>query len=382
MQLADRYSDDPAAFSFHLRPLNRAVGSAAALEQASSWVRECVESTSQHDPKHLLCSPPADSRVAPTRLVKLAILNGELSVRLYETRFGEQLRYACLSYCWGGDQPTKTIKASYDSYLQTIPISTLAKTLQDAVTVTYSLGLSFLWVDCLCIIQDDETDMTAQLSLLPSTYSNSHVTICASSARICNGGFLAPRSHLQGRLLAEDLRLRYRCVDGRIGSIILSEDIEYDTAEDPINSRAWTLQEFLLSPRILDFGTRQLRWHCRSRRYFDGGLPETTFMGSPKRKEGKGHLIPIPYSRNTVLEVRSQVGRFLATGDWIPMVQNYTQRDLSLPGDKLVAIAALASEIGRPFHLTYLAGLWLESLPWQLLWQISTHQARQPRPVS
>lgn len=346
------------------------MGSKAAFGQAKTWMNECLGF--EGNTTHSSCSAPRKYTTVPTRLLKIDSTHGNTSVQLYMTKEDEQLNYACLSYCWGGDQPVKTTLALLKGHFMLIEFLKLPRTIQDAILVAHKLGINFLWIDCLCIVQDDPNDMTRELQKMPLIYQNAVVTICASSANTCYDGFLGKRSVAPGTS-CEDLVLRYQCINGMVGNLILSEYAPYSSVEDPINSRAWTLQERLLSPRLLDYGVRQLRWHCLSRHEFDGGLP-------PETLEREGNTMRFnmsAISRTSTDREELDVETFIFD-NWALIVDDYSKRSLSFPDDKLVALSALASESGETLKLTYLAGLWLEYLPSQLLWRLWDKPEERP----
>ncbi len=117
------------------------------------------------------------------------------------------------------------------------------------MTVTVALGLRFIWIDSLCIIQDDENDKAIEISRMPEVYELAWVTISASSAWGCSDGFLTDRTTIDKYTCA----VQYRCRNGRLGSVLL---VPQDSPRaDPLDSRAWALQERLLSPRLIEFAS-------------------------------------------------------------------------------------------------------------------------------
>jgi len=321
---------------------------------------------------HRLCPSLERSNFVPKRLLEIGSADGKISIKLYRTRKEDRLCYCCLSYCWGGDQPVKTTLSSLQARVLGIIFSELPQTLQDAILVTLRLGLRFIWIDCLCIIQDDADDIGVEIGLMPLIYKNAYINISASSASNCHEGFLGARLPSADRE-CEDITLRYRCPDGHIGDINLCEYHPYESNEDPINTRAWTLQERLLSPRVLDYGVRQLRWHCRSRRHFDGGFPDENLESGNRLSGSYLSAFTLPGKEVSAINVEKVI-----LNDWAEFVDNYTQRLMSFPSDKLVALSALASEIGESLSLSYRAGLWQEHLPLQLLWRLWGEPARRP----
>ncbi|ORY09167.1 heterokaryon incompatibility protein-domain-containing protein, partial [Clohesyomyces aquaticus] len=262
--------------------------------------------------------------------------------------------YSCLSYCWGGDQPVKTTKITLHDHLSSISFFSLPRTLQDAIYVSDRLGIPMIWIDCLCIIQGDSDDLAVELARMPEIYKNAYVTISASSASTCYEGFLMSRN-LAAIIQCPDLSLQYECAPGSVGNISLFQEVN-TIEEDPIHKRAWTLQEKRISPRFLDFSTQQLQWICKSRVYSDGGYAPK-FLDSSARE-----VALVPQGHEAICNA--------IFADWATVVDDYTKRTLSFPGDKLVAIAAMASETGSLLGPTYLAGLWHEHLAAQLLWRV------------
>jgi hypothetical protein len=141
------------------RPINLTPISDSTLRQARGWLDECMQN---HDE----CQKP-DTSFTPTRLVEIIPKDFRSAFRLCET--GSQYRsYAALSYCWGGDQAFKTTLKSLPAYLEEIP-EDLPQTLLDAIYVATQLGLRYVWIDALCIIQDSDEDKggNENQSLLP-----------------------------------------------------------------------------------------------------------------------------------------------------------------------------------------------------------------------
>ena len=206
----------------------------------------------------------------PTRLIDLSSDNGLGVVKIISSHtLGMRSAYATLSYCWGGDQSVKTTMSTIDRQQNSIQIDTLGRTLQDAIKVARSLGIPFLWIDSLCIIQDDPADVSAEISKMLEYYENSHVSICAATASHSHDGFLAQR--YDNPYLNGPFELPYRGPDNRLGSVQVAQYLPYCSSEEPVKSRAWILQESLLAPRILSYSYRSLAWSCRRQNQNDGG---------------------------------------------------------------------------------------------------------------
>jgi hypothetical protein len=208
------------------------------------------------------------------------------------------------------------------------------------VKVTLRLGLRYLWIDSLCIVQDDEDDKLTEIRKMADIYSGSAVTIAAARARSCHEGFLHEQ-RLPDLLCNSTFRLRYRCFDGEIGEVFLSEYDDLDEYLEPLEERAWTLQERVLSPRVLSFGSRKTRWKCLRQAEIDGGMSMSVERGNPWDPELDGVFFP-----TNPADPEPLLGNFHAS-QWRKMSVDYSRRNLSVPGDKLLGIAGLATAMAR-----------------------------------
>jgi len=351
---------DPAARYITHRPPNHEVGSEKGFELAQQWLRECTSS-------HILC-PKVHRLTLPTRVIDI----GVEPPRLHVSKRGERGHYVALSYCWGGPQPIQTTVATLEQLRQRIPVSKLPRTLQDAILTTQKLHLRYLWIDCLCIVQDNEEDKVREISKMSQVYKHAYVTISAACANSCHTGFLYKRPSKS----LKTFRIPFQCPDGNRGSIILGKEAERERSEEPANLRAWILQESLLSPRLLSFGSRQLDWFCLEGEKSTGGYVEDSARrGLPCFNFLLSTTYGI-YSGAHIDTVGKLLARFrLLTGPkilyismWAEIVLIYTRRELSISSDRLLGISAIAQELGKRGLGVYLAGLWSSLLEIQLLW--------------
>jgi hypothetical protein len=255
----------------------------------------------------------------------------------------------------------KTTKATVSERLAGIPYNELPNTLQDAITVTHRLGLRYVWIDCLCIVQDDDQDKASEISRMPEIYKYSYITLSASSAATCYDGFLQDRD-LKSKLQPFALRCRNEC-QGE-GHIILAAEYRPIDHPDPVNARAWTFQERLLSHRLLDFSTTQIRWRCQTSKKHHGGC----HLNFPDHYPGSNFINDAAMSSYDAEKW---------DGIWETLVSEYSQRSLSFEQDKLLAFSAIAQEMSKSRKDRYLAGLWEDDLPQNLLWKPHLHPRRQ-----
>jgi hypothetical protein len=123
----------------------------SAYPQCFQFIQDRLHNCSSHSG----CPLPT-GRLLPKRIIALGSDNESLS--LYEA-FQDIGLYAALSYCWGkGSTLLKTTQSTLETFKDHIPWEKLPRTLQDAVVITRKIGLKFLWIDCLCIVQDSRSD--------------------------------------------------------------------------------------------------------------------------------------------------------------------------------------------------------------------------------
>ncbi|KAF9771187.1 hypothetical protein IL306_011186 [Fusarium sp. DS 682] len=217
----------------------------------------------------------------PNRLIELKMEGSSLSLRLRlmkqdREKSGHAETYVVLSYCWGGDQPVKCISATLEEMTAVMRPEALPKTLQDAVMVCSRLGFRYIWIDSLCIVQDDQEDKMTEIAQMPRVYGNAVLTIAATSAASVVDGFLGP-----GKLPSEvvkPIEVAVVCPGGERSSVVLVQMLpdNWERGPEPLDRRGWTFQERLLLRRMLSFGTYQLDWICptvvndRQNAYIDG----------------------------------------------------------------------------------------------------------------
>lgn len=292
------------------------------------------------------------------RLVAAASLSADERKEIVSTG------YVALSYCWGGPQPVTLNGTSQRDLEAGISVDRLPATLKDALRIAHEIGIRYIWIDSLCILQDDASDKEHEIARLSSYYSRATVTICAASAASCREGIL--KTGREPDYIGGPFRIKCSTSSG-MGSLLLYSSIEPAV---PISARGWTLQESLLSRRILVFSASQLFWTCAVANATCGGpFPEM-----------KNRIFGIPESYVPDVYPRVVFTALPARDQWMKIVRNFTARKLGFEGDKLLAVSAVAEVVGDQFALQeghertqYLAGLFIDPQQkryWvlQLLW--------------
>lgn len=305
-------------------------------------------------------------------------------VYLLETlEISEALQYAALSYCWGDPavhHQVKTEISNLKSHLSKIDHDTLPRTIRDAIVVCRKLGVDYLWVDALCIVQDDEQDRITEIANMGQIYENAFLTIAASSAKGSDDGFLEPNKcpslsapiRLNGELL-EAYWVPYGrgLIDSHMYTPAWGEKPRPVRDVEPLHHRGWTFQEALLSKRILLFSTFQPYWICRKSSRSGGEPSPEKFLTAVELQDTLS--APTDDSRQPDLSQDSDSGL-----KWLHRAENYSRRVLSVLDDKILAIHAVKEQY-IPIQGAYFAGVWSNNLAANLLW--STVQ-RHPRSVS
>ena len=266
----------------------------------------------------------------------------------------QTLKWCALSYCWGEDQACKTTLENYQDRLKNLDYDSLPKTIQDAVRAAHLFDIEFLWVDSLCIIQDSASDLASQLGRMHDIYKYAWVTFAASRAKICSEGFLHDRPFRPVVGEPSFGQLPYICKDGTNSTIMLSF-ITYNipnTSSEPLQSRAWTLQETYLSTRLVEFASKQSHWRCTVTTGYDGFYSQFLYQAD-------------------WAQYHEEQGPDWFNQAWSNLIYEYSGRNLTYLGDKFPAVSAIAEGFAEQSKYSmgnYIAGLWEKTLLTDLLW--------------
>lgn len=164
-------------------PPNFHVESEPALRQARIWLDTCLSA----EGPHFECQSKIRYAI-PRRLIEIDSPN---QARVVESQ--QDTPYVALSYCWGSDQAKLTRSTQSRFMSKEGSASEFSQSIRDAISVTWQLGARHLWVDALCIMQDDFADLVAELGKMADIYEGALFTILAGGAAKCTEGFLRPR---------------------------------------------------------------------------------------------------------------------------------------------------------------------------------------------
>ncbi|KAM0548187.1 hypothetical protein ACHAPJ_009985, partial [Fusarium lateritium] len=314
---------------------------------------------------HQKCRYSRDS-VLPTRVLRVTGQDGPGSiVKLQINKTEVRGSYLALSYCWGKQDPSKQTnlselrKNNEQDLVREIKQEELEQSIRDAIYVTQQLGFSYLWVDRFCIVQDCLEDKRHEISKMAITYKNAAITLAAGTATRASEGFLDVATRKNATFLPEhqfDIPMR----KGPKGTVYLSgEPYEPD---HPLDKRGWTLQEFMLSSRMLIFSDYQLLWLCK-----ETELQSVT--GNDAGLEYQQHLESLPW-----MSFDDEGEPSYGTHDseklylWKTIIHQYTDRDLTNSEDRLPAVTGITTELEKLWRDSHIYGHWVRWFIQLLAW--------------
>ncbi|OAA56330.1 Heterokaryon incompatibility [Niveomyces insectorum RCEF 264] len=363
------------------------LGSAANLRLARSWLDGCrtahgddCGAAGEHQPPKLPMRV-IDVLATPTsaRIVQACDVNNGHSDH-------GRADYVALSHCWGGPIKTLLTTTTAAAFATALPpASALPANFRDAMTVTRALGIRYLWIDSLCIVQDSVDDWRRESRTMGDVYSRATVSLLAMAAGASDSGILLTGESKHGGksegvivtfAFAEAGASASRPVLFKVSAIFQDdENLRLLSERAPLSQRGWTLQELKFSARILFYGKDQIYWHCRRGGYKSAeGLPDGTLyrdyqnlllgtdllsMADAEDQNADGSTNDAS-RQNSVEAILSEFYHFITA---------YTQRHLTFGSDKFPAVSSFAQQIHRTLerarhHDTsletheYLAGIW------------------------
>ena len=326
---------------------------ASKLTNGRSWFKECMT-------VHAECRNR--NRFVPTRLIDVELAKGSDDLKLVDTRQSRisndmKLEYATLSHCWGKTEHITTKADTLEKRKAGIAFRELNRTFQDAVLVTRALGLKYVWIDSLCIVQDSDRDWQEESSLMGSVYGGGAINIAADAAEDGDQGFLSKKtpSYIPYCLPDKKAHGILRMVTSR-----RKRWVEYSGT---LRRRAWVLQEYTLSPRSIRYGRNGITWECRCGTKYDS---EVLFEENEFRRNMRT-LKNLPLQIYTVSpSSASKISDIMVL--WRKLVIEYSWKELTFHKDVLPALSGLASLVHTATGDQYLAGIWRCDLPAALLW--------------
>ncbi|KAI8635651.1 hypothetical protein F5Y19DRAFT_461232 [Xylariaceae sp. FL1651] len=319
------------------------------------WIKVC-------DTTHSSCGRPEDNTKngrstlsMPTRLLKL-----DKPIQLVESGKIEPSPYVALSHCWGKVPEAGrlcTFQNNMTQLTQCIEFNALPKTFRDAIQVTQGIGINYLWIDSLCIIQDDRADWERESARMEQVFSSAYCTIAASSSKSSAEGFL-------------DVRQPRRCVQletANMGKLYVCQNIDNfhrDVDLGELNSRGWVMQERVLSRRTIFYTSTQVYWECGA------GVHCETLA---RLKNAKAALVGDAKFPHAALEYYRD-GRQMLLQD---LYERYSRLAFTNYWDRPVAILGLQERLARALGTRGAYGVFAEYFARLLLWKRYSDEAME-----
>lgn len=283
-----------------------------------------------------------------------------------------ELKFIALSYVWGSSPTVRLVKANKTSLLEPGCFCKLQlpRTIADSMKLVDQLGLQYLWVDALCIIQDDTDDQSYQIGNMSTIYSSALLTIVAASGEDANAGLpgldsstrlyeqqevvvLPPSDHNDGLSVMNTLKSCPRHCDEWY-----TRGLE-DADSSKWSHRAWTVQEKALSRRTLVFTNEQVFWTCQQA-YF---CEESDFEMPRFRVK---HYYPSVHKLgiHQLTETNSDLWRI-----YKDLIQNYMLRDITYKGDVYAACQGILEVMAKSMRTEFLWGLPISRFELALAWE-------------
>lgn len=374
-------------------------------QKALQWVKTRLEICSG---SHPIC-PPVMDRPFPKRILAFEKTSGgDIIVKVMNVGPGDKMGiYATLSHCWGVELPCVLTTDNLRSRQHGIPWMELPQTFQDAIQYCLELQISYLWVDALCIMQNDPEDWQDQSAKMADIYQNSYINLAATASDCGSSGCFPKTSRAYKERYLETPNTRggyYQILIRQVISHWAVSPTLLSKSENPLLSRGWVFQERVLSPRVLHFCKHELVWECGQESLCEcGSLPKTRNLklqfALAARLRGVEGSAP-----SELLQLRSQLmdsslWRSMAsvsqasehhsaealaalrladamrvimpqaTDQWHGIVEQYSALELTKDKDRLPALSGLAERMS-PFLGEYCAGLFRTSFVSDLCWRV------------
>ena len=262
------------------------------------------------------------------------------------TSMGLGTQYVALSYVWGHCEALKLTKSNLMHLKKSRSIDIdignvqVTNTVRDAMRLVSLLGEKYLWVDCLCIVQDELDTKQLYLNSMASIYANAYFTIVAADGPSADHGLRGFEQNSHARTITCDT-VRFPC-----GLDMIVHRPLAPCEDSPWESRAWTFQEALFSRRILIFnGT--ISWYCRRalwREYVRSPTEDTSYQIPHNRHYGGGHLV-------------ASIPTWPDLESWADMVREFNKRKLTYDEDVINAFSGVASVFNSRFSGGILWGI-------------------------
>ncbi|KAM5517208.1 het domain-containing protein [Fusarium oxysporum f. sp. phaseoli] len=382
----------PAEIGGHASHIEPDPTSKSSFDRVKSWIKTCKDT-------HTICTEgeASSNPQLPKRVIDIGPdTNDGIHIFVHDDATQQITEpYIALSHCWGKTQHLISTRATLDQWKQNIPFNRFAKTFQDAVVISRELGIRYVWIDSLCIVQDDKQDWEIEAAKMASIYNGAELVLAATGSADGSGGCLFQREpfvtvsgtfpegkpfEIYGRKVAKHAVFGWNTdPNGSKGSsnpivgTTVSEVYDY-----PLMTRAWCFQERLLATRILHYTKSEMIFDCLSSMECECGAlekHEDDPLVPARRIIKTGHKFITGTksyrgsSTNPAAPLKGEIKEFIEHHElWRDLIVQYSQKNITKRTDGLPAVAGLATEWFNKLTGRYLAGLWEKDILNDLRW--------------
>ncbi|UKZ46432.1 hypothetical protein TrVGV298_000635 [Trichoderma virens] len=335
------------------------LGSPHQFKIARRWLHECRA--------HQACLVNKVPEL-PTRVVDIGPPNTTSLPRVFVSQ-GARADYIALSHCWGGRIESVLTTKTYHDYQQALPISDISANFKDTFRIARELGIRYVWIDSLCIIQDSKEDWEVESSKMGAVYRNATLTVSALVSAKSTVGIL---KNNENSFYGSPKSAKLQVYDD--SSKIEQVEVDWKSQEEEnlrrlmndcaLTSRGWTLQEYILSPRNLLYGKSKIYWRCPTMMISADDTPEGNQFPDQKFRKAS----EVIYSDILAVPTKIEAEIKAVLEDYYELAETYSARQLTYGSDKFAAFAGVAQMIHPSIGGQYLAGLWTADFKHGLLW--------------
>ncbi|KAG7291346.1 hypothetical protein NEMBOFW57_001361 [Staphylotrichum longicolle] len=335
----------------------------------AAWLSRCKEDHGESCNRHF-------GTDLPTRLIHI---QEDGTLKLVDTAWftaeeRASLSYATVSHVWGLSQMLKLETTNIESFRSVIPLGSLARKFREVIRLATTIGIRYVWIDTLCIIQNSRDDWLQEGGRMATVYQSATINFApvgGSATDVCLTG-----RNVYG-LYRRTIHLMHP-IQGPI-TVYLSPSnrvvwrmFNLPNEQPPLFKRGWIWQERYLSRRTVYLGETQLAWECGKCLWLEssGFQDHSDKLALLAYRKGTLHG---PFNKNWTSfrpGVDDPKGVAKWKSHWDGFGAGYTAAALTFTTDKLAAMAGIATAFQEASGHQYVAGMWKEQIPQgSLLWK-------------
>ncbi|CAK4035022.1 Hypothetical predicted protein [Lecanosticta acicola] len=340
------------------------------FRQIQKWTDTCRNT---HPKCRALFRERKDTDWVPTRLIEVSPPDS-LHPRVVETNnkvARKFTQYITLSYKWGYTPEYLLKSSNKQEFMKGMVLDKMPQTFRDAIIATRALGVEYVWIDGLCMLQTDPEEFLREAPLMQEVYGNSYLSLAAVSANNNQQGLFRKRMPRGAPPSVTSVNWSRRPTE----CIVVREDLwKGEILAEPLYARGWVMQERMLAPRIVHFQRRQVFWQCPSLTACEAMPRGLSTVVEDERKDELRWRQLLHRLEGSCLSKDDQAD---LNEVWRVAVESYTNCNLTKNQDKLMAVAGIAKKFlsvlkdpATGKQEQYYAGLWGFQFAEQLAWRV------------